>query len=89
LAILLVFELVVAVALGQIVTVHSGKLDSAWFRWYENPTATAQAAFERQKRVTEIGRIVFSSVLFAALAGGTLLFHRRRNGEPAAGGNAG
>jgi hypothetical protein len=85
---LLVFELIVAVAVGQMAWVHSGALNRAYFKFDQRPTAETRMAFKRQRRITEAGRLVFSGVVFAVLAGCTLGLARRTNGEPAAGGNA-
>jgi len=82
LATLLAFEFLLAVALGQAGFVNRSELDRAFIEWHLRPTTKSRAAFERQKRITEVQRWSFSGVLFAVLAGGTILVYRVRKGEP-------
>jgi hypothetical protein len=86
---LLLIELVTAIVLGQIAIVHRSQLDRAFMEWRQRPTAESEQAFVRQKRITEIQRWVFSGVVFAVLAGGTVLVSRIRRGDPAASPNGG
>ena len=86
---LLGLELLVAVALGQIAHVDNPAMARAWMEWRQNPTPEARQAFERQRRITEIYRWGFTGVVFAVLAGATVLVYRIRRGEPAASGDAG
>jgi len=89
LVILLFIELVAAVALGQMCTLRRSELDRTFAEWRQHPTAEARRAFERQKRNTEIQRWAFSGVVFAVLAGATMLVYRVRRDEPSASGDAG
>ena len=84
LLILLAAELLVAVVLGQTAHVHSPARDRAWGAWHQNPTPEARLELERQQRRTEIGRWVFTGVVFLVLGGTTGLVFRIRRGEPAA-----
>jgi hypothetical protein len=84
LLILLGLELLLAVALGQIGHVNRPATARAWAEWRQNPTAETRQAFERQQRITEIQRWAFTGVVFAVLAGATVLVYRIRRGEPAA-----
>lgn len=68
---------------------HRSQKDRAFVEWRQHPTAQSEQAFVRQKRITEIQRWVFSGVVFAVLAGVTVLVYRLRRGEPAASPNGG
>jgi len=89
LLILLTVELLVAVALGQIGHVDRPAMARAWAEWHQHPTVEARRTFERQQRITVIQRWAFSGVVFAVLAGATVLVYRIRRGEPAASAEAG
>jgi hypothetical protein len=83
LVILLIVELVLAVALGQMGFIHRSEFDRAFMDWHQHRTVETRQAFERQKRITELERWGFSGVLFAVLAGTTIFaFWLRRRGEP-------
>jgi hypothetical protein len=84
LVVLLLIELVAAIVLGQVATVHRSQLDRALMEWRQQPTAESEQAFVRQKRITEVQRWAFSGVVFAMLAGVTALVYRIRRGEQAA-----
>jgi hypothetical protein len=89
---LLVFlglELLVAVALGQVGHVDRPAAARAFFEWQQNPTPETRRVYERQRGIMEIYRWRFSGVVFAVLAGATVLVYRIRRGEPAASGDAG
>lgn len=88
LVILLLVELAFAVALGQVGTLHRSQLDRAFLAWHQHPTPEAREAFEKQKQIEERERWGFSLVVFAVLAGVTLLVFRIRRGEPATAGNS-
>jgi hypothetical protein len=89
LLVLLGLELLVAVALGQIGHVDRPATARAFLEWRQNPTPDTRQAFERQRRIMEIHRWGFTGVVFAVLAGATVLVYRIRRGEPAASGDAG
>jgi len=89
LVVLLLSELVAAIVLGQVATVHRSQLDRAFMEWRQHPTRESEQAFVRQKRITEIQRWAFSGVVFAVLAGLTVLVYRIRRGELAASPNGG
>jgi hypothetical protein len=82
-------ELLVAVALGQIGHVDQPETARAFLEWRQNPTPETRKAFERQRRIMEIYRWGFTGVVFAVLAGTTVLVYRIRRGEPVASGDAG
>ena len=84
LIILLCIEIAVAVAVGQFATFHRRKLDRAWLEQREHPTIETRAILERQKRITELERWGLSGVVFAVLAGATILVYWIRKGEPGA-----
>ena len=81
LVILLVIEFLAAFALGQVATVRSRRLDCAWLEWQQRPTTDTRERSERQRRITELQRWSFSGVLFAVMAGATMLVFRARKGE--------
>jgi hypothetical protein len=87
--VLLSIELLVAVALGQIAHIDSAATARVFAEWRQNPTPETRQEFERQQRITEIHRWGFTGVVFAVLAGATVLVYRIRRGEPAASGDAG
>jgi hypothetical protein len=89
LVILLCVEFAAAVALGQFGTLHRRELDRAWLERREHPTMETRAIFERQKRITELQRWGLSGVVFAVLAGATILVYWIRKGEPGASPNGG
>ena len=89
LVVLLLIELVAAIVLGQVATMHRSQLDQAFMEWRQHPTTESGQAFVRQKRITEIQRWAFSGVVFALLAAVTALVYRIRRGEPAASPNGG
>jgi hypothetical protein len=89
LIILLCIEIAVAVAVGQFGTFHRRELDRAWVEQREHPTIETRAIFERQKRITELQRWGLSGVVFAVLAGSTILVYWIRKGEPGASPNGG
>jgi hypothetical protein len=89
LVILLCVELAAAVALGQFGSLHRRELDRAWLERREHPTMETRAIFERQKRITELERWGLSGVVFAVLAGATVLVYWIRKGEPGASPNGG
>ena len=62
LVVLLLIELVAAIVLGQVATVHRSQLDRALMEWRQQPTAESEQAFVRQKRITEVQRWAFSGV---------------------------
>jgi hypothetical protein len=51
----------------------------AWMEWRQNPTSENREAFERQKRIAEMGRWAFSGVVFAVLAIATVVYQLRRD----------
>lgn len=77
------------VVLGQVAHVDNPEMARAWREWRQNPTPETRQAFERQQRITEIQRWGFTGVVFAAVAGATVLVYRIRRGEPVASGDAG
>src|SRR5207247_2081600 len=81
LVILLVIEFLAAFTLGQVATVRSSRLDRAWLESQQRPTTDTRERFERQRRITELQRWGFSGVLFAVMAGATILVSRARKGE--------
>ena len=81
LLILLLIELLVSIASGQIGHVDNPAMASAYKAWQQNPTPETRRAWEREKRITELTRWSFSGVLFAVLAGVTILVYRVRRGE--------
>src|SRR5437773_10512403 len=81
LVILLVIEFLAAFTLGQVATVRSRRLDRAWFESQQRPTTDTRERFERQRRITELQRWGFSGVLFAVIAGATILVFRAMKGE--------
>ncbi len=85
--ILLLIELCVAVALGQIAHVDSPSMDRAYVAWQENPTPQTRQAVDRERRLIEVVRWSFSGGVFATLAGITVFVYRMRRGEPVAPGN--
>jgi hypothetical protein len=89
LLVLLGLELLVAVALGQIGHIDRPATARAFLEWRQNPTPETRQAFERQQHITEIQGWGFSGVVFAVLAGATVLVYRIRRGEPVASGEAG
>ena len=82
LLILLLVELVVVVALGQIVHVDRPAMAWAWLEWRQRPTLETREAFERQKRITEGVRWGFAGAAFVALAGATIVAYRLRSTQP-------
>jgi hypothetical protein len=84
LVVLLLIELVAAIVLGQVATVHRSPLDRAFMEWHQHPTAESEQAFVRPKRIPEIQRWAFSGVVFAVLADLTALVYRITRSEPAA-----
>jgi hypothetical protein len=81
LLILLAVELLLALALGQMARVDSPAMARAWWEWHQHPTPETRQAFERQRRITEYERWGFSGVVFAVLAGATILVFWMRKGE--------
>jgi len=82
LVILLIVELVLAVALGQAGTIHRREFDRAWWEWRQHPTNETREAFERQRRINEVWRLGFSGVVFSVLAGATIFVYWVRRSEP-------
>ena len=82
LLVLLGLELLVAVALGQMGHVDRPATARTFLEWRQNPTPETRQAFERQKRITEIQRWALTGVVFAVLAGATVLVYRIRRGGP-------
>ena len=80
LVILLVIEFLAAFTLGQVATVRSSRLDRAWLESQQRPTTDTRERFERQRRITELQRWGFSGVLFAVIAGATILVFRAMKG---------
>ncbi len=74
------------VALGQIAHLDRPAMARAWEEWRQHPTVESHLAFERQQRITKVQRWAFSAVVFAVLAGATLLLYRIRQREPLASG---
>jgi hypothetical protein len=82
LLVLLAIEFVVAFALGQAGTLRRSGFDHAFMEWYQHPTAETRQELDRQKRITELWLLGFSGVVFAGLAGSTILVYWLRKGEP-------
>ena len=76
LLILLGVELLLAIALGKSGHIDRSAMARAWMQWRQNPTTGAQREFKRQQGITEIQRWAFTGVVFALLAGGTVLAAR-------------
>lgn len=79
LSILLAVELLAAVALGQMTHVDRPAMARAWAEWRQHPTDETRAAFEREKRTTEVQRWGVSGVVFAVLASGSIIACRLRS----------
>ena len=79
--ILLIVELVLAVALGQMGSIRRPELDRAFMEWHQHPTVESREALDRQKWATELARLGFSGVVFAVLAGATIFVFWLRRGE--------
>ena len=51
----------------------------AYAAWHDQPTAETRAELDRQHRITELYSVGFSFVVFAMMAGPTLLVAQRRS----------
>ena len=82
LVILLLVELVLSVALGQMGMLRRRELDQAWLERHQRPTAETREDFQQQERLVEVQRLRFSAVVFVVLASATILVFRLRRGDP-------
>ena len=82
LLILLGLALLVAVVIGQTAYVESPAMARTFMQWCQNPTPETRRAFDHRRHVMEVERLAFSGVIFAVLAGATVLVDRIRTSDP-------
>ena len=61
-------ELVLAYGIDMGATWYRRAETNAWAVWHQNPTAENSAELQRQKRITLQYDLIFTGVLFAAMA---------------------
>ncbi len=88
LLILLLIELLVSIALGQIGHVDSPAMARAYMAWQQNPAPETRQAFDRERRITEFVRWGVSGGVLVVLATATVFVYWIRKGEQGAARNS-